>query len=58
MGVLTSDVDPDPVGSGSRGMKSLIKLRENQSLTNKNLFFSQEIIFFRSEHKKVGSERL
>ena len=44
---LTSDVDPDPDSesgsesseSGSRGMKSLIKLGEKQSLTNKKLFF-------------------
>ena len=65
----TSDVDPDPdpvgsdsfrsvdpdldpyfeseSGSGSRGVKSLIKF-----------FFSKEIIFFRSEHKKEGSEWL
>ena len=44
-----SDVDPDLVrsgfnwvhgsGSGSRGIKSLKKLREKQSLTNKIIFF-------------------
>ena len=54
-------MDPDPVGSGfiwvrgsgsgSRGMKSLIKLREKQSLTNKNLFFAGNYIF-KSEPKK------
>ena len=48
-------VDPDPdseIGSGSRGIKSLIKSREKQSLPNKNLFFSQEIICFNSEPLK------
>ena len=38
-------------GSGSRGLKSLIKWREKQSLTNKKKI-SQEIIFFKSEPKK------
>ena len=46
-------MDPDSEsGSGSRGIKSLRKWREKQSLTNKNIFFSQEIIFFLSEPKK------
>ena len=45
--VFFSDVDPDPVGSGSgsRGIQLLIKLREKQSLTNKNLFFAGNYIF-------------
>ena len=47
--VQTSDVDPDPVGSGSKG----IRWREKQSLINS--FFSQEIIFFKSEPKKVAN---
>ena len=55
-------MDPDPVGSGfiwvrgsgSRGIKSLIKSREKQSLSNKNLFFSQEIICFKSEPSGSG----
>ena len=62
-----SDVDPDPdlfgsvdpdseSGSGSIGLKSLITCREKQSLTNQKNFFTQEIIFFKSEHEKVGSE--
>ena len=38
-------------GSGSRGIKSLIKWREKQSLTNTNCF-PQKIIFFKSEPKK------
>ena len=38
--------------SGSRGIKSLIKWRGKQSLTYKNLFFLQEIIFFKSKPKK------
>ena len=58
--VLCSDVNPDLVGSGfiwvrgsgSRGIKSLIKWREKLSLTNKNLSFSQEIIFLKSEPTK------
>ena len=53
----TSDVDPDPdsfgsvdpdseSGSGSRGIKSLIKWREKQSLTNNNIFvFAGNYIF-------------
>ena len=57
--LISSDVDPDPVGSGfiwvhgsesgSRCIKVLIKWREKQGLKNKNLFFSQEIIWFNSE---------
>ena len=53
--VRGSDPDPDSESgsrSGSRGMKSLIKCREKKSLTNKNLFFSQEILFFKYVHKK------
>ena len=39
-------------GSGSRG----IKWREKHSLTNSFfVFFSQEIIFFKSEPKKVAN---
>ena len=48
-------VDPDPdseSGSGSRGIKSLIKGREKQSLTSTIFFFTQEIIFLKSEPKK------
>ena len=34
---------------GSRVIKSLIKWREKQSLTNKNIFFSRRNLFFKSE---------
>ena len=44
-------VDPES-GYGSRGIKSLKKCREKQSSTNKIIFFSQEIIFLKSEPKK------
>ena len=42
--------------SGSRGVKSLIKLREKQSLTNKNIFFFRRNLYFSSLNlKKVGA---
>ena len=51
MYIVSSDVDPDPDSeSGSSG----IKWREKQSLTN-IFFFSQEIIFFKSEPNKVAN---
>ena len=39
-------------GSGSGSGFKGIKCREKLSLTNKNIIFSQEIIFFKSEPKK------
>ena len=48
--VQCSDVDPDPdpdpdSESGSRGIKSLIKRREKQSLTNKIFNFAGNYMF-------------